>query len=99
MHWDLGRKEFTEPDTPVCDRVSLDYRLVGVRRHSPSWRASKFPRALRWVGALFLMGVGLWMALLLSALVYTHIFTQGARACENWYEGESEWSQLPDTAI
>ncbi len=56
----------------------------------------KFPRALRWAGACILIGVGFSTALLLSSYVYSHIYVQGARECEAWYEDESDWGKLPD---
>lgn len=60
----------------------------------------KFPRALRWAGAFILTGVGFFIALLVTDAVYTHIYVQGARACERWYEGETDWNQTdPEETI
>lgn len=86
MHYDKAAEDISRPD------------CLGFRDPHPCM-LHKFLRALRWAGAFILIGAGFWVALILTALVYTHIFGQGAQACENWYEDQSEWSQLPEAAI
>ncbi len=66
----------------------------------PVWRTPpKISRALRWAGACILIGAGFSMALLLSSYVYSHIYVQGAQACERWYEDESDWGKLPEDPV
>lgn len=54
---------------------------------------------LRKAAKLMLIGAGFWFALQISAVVYTHIYVEGAEECERWYEDESEWGQIPEEPV
>jgi hypothetical protein len=54
---------------------------------------------LRKAAGLMLIGAGFWLALQITSVVYTHIYVEGAKECERFYEDESEWGEIPEEPV